>query len=321
MTRTPATPPRPSTPLRPTQARKILGLATALHVVAAALTSAALMVPPAWAGGRLMEVQVFDRTQNRELPVYRHQGQLYVVGTPGNEYSVMLRNRTGADLLSVLSVDGVNAVSGQTAAPDQTGYVFAARQNAEIRGWRKDLERTAAFYFTSLADSYAARTGRPANVGVIGVAVFRRRVDPPPLTFAPRTAPPVAENQSAAGSSAARAQLPMPASPASPGSPAGAAPFSEAEAPMVDRARSERSDSAERRIAASPLGTGHGRTEFSSTQHTSFERASNTPDETITIFYDSRANLIARGIVPVPPPAVARAPQAFPGFVADPPAR
>ena len=313
MTRTLPTPPRPSTPLRPPQPREPLGLATALRLVAAALTSAALVVPPAWAGGRLMEVQVFDRTQNRELPVFRHQGQLYVVGTPGNEYSVMLRNRTGADLLSVLSVDGVNAVSGQTAAPDQTGYVFAARQNAEIRGWRKDLERTAAFYFTSLPDSYAARTGRPANVGVIGVAVFRRRVDPP-VTMAPRTVPPVAENQSAAGAGAARAQAPLPAAPA-------ATQAAEAEAGAADRARSERSDSAERRIAASPLGTGHGRTEFSPTQHTSFERASSAPDETISIFYDSRANLIARGVVPVPLPAVARAPQAFPGFVADPPAR
>ena len=45
----------------------------------------------------------------------------------------------------------------------------------EITGWRKSLERTAAFYFTDLGDSYAARTGRPQNVGVIGVAVFQER--------------------------------------------------------------------------------------------------------------------------------------------------
>ena len=38
------------------------------------------------------------------------------------------------------------------------------------------LSQTAAFYFTDLADSYAARTGRPDNVGVIGVALFREGV-------------------------------------------------------------------------------------------------------------------------------------------------
>ena len=50
----------------------------------------------------------------------------------------------------------------------------------DIAGWRKNLARTAAFYFTELPDSYAARTGRPDHVGVIGVAVFRERVAPVP---------------------------------------------------------------------------------------------------------------------------------------------
>src|SRR3970282_1834149 len=49
----------------------------------------------------------------------------------------------------------------------------------EVTGWRKSLARTAAFYFTELGDSYAARTGRPENVGVIGVALFRSKPEPP----------------------------------------------------------------------------------------------------------------------------------------------
>jgi len=44
-----------------------------------------------------------------------------------------------------------------------------------ISGWRKSLSRVARFYFTALPDSYAARTGRPENVGVIGVALYRER--------------------------------------------------------------------------------------------------------------------------------------------------
>ncbi len=51
---------------------------------------------------------------------------------------------------------------------DQTGYVFYARQAYDIAGWRKSDSEIAAFTFTSIPKSYAARTGRPQNVGVIG---------------------------------------------------------------------------------------------------------------------------------------------------------
>jgi hypothetical protein len=82
-------------------------------------------------------------------------------------------------LLAIVSVDGVDAVSGETAGLQQSGYVLSPWQRTAIRGWRKSLEETASFYFTALGDSYAARTGRPANVGVIGVALFRRAAPPP----------------------------------------------------------------------------------------------------------------------------------------------
>jgi hypothetical protein len=294
---------------------KPLGAAAGM-IAAAAITLAA---PAACATGRLLDVQVFDRSLNRELPVYRHNGQLYVVGTPGNEYSVVMRNRTGGDIMTVLSVDGVNAVSGETAAPEQTGYVFSPQQSSEIRGWRTSMERTAAFYFTSLADAYAARTGRPSNVGVIGVAVFRRKVEVPPVTIAPRPLPPFAQNESAARADAARAQA-LASGRASAVAEAAAAAESGGPPAIRDRAETQdRSAKVERRSPGGPLGTGYGRSELSPTRYTAFERASSTPDETITLFYDSRANLLARGIIPAP--VVAHAPQAFPGFVAEPPPR
>jgi hypothetical protein len=71
------------------------------------------------------------------------------------------------------------------------------------------------------------------------------------------------------------------------------------------------------RAAASPLGTGHGRREESHARYVSFERATPTPAETITIHYDSHRNLVARGILPgsIAP----RDPHPFPGgFVRDP---
>jgi hypothetical protein len=132
--------------------------------------------PPAAAVGSIVDVQIVDRDRAETLSTWRHRGASYVAGRPGDRYAVRLTNRSPGRVLVVLSVDGVNAVSGDTAAVSQTGYVLAPWQTAEITGWRKSYSEAAAFYFTALPDSYAARTGRPDNVGVIGAAVFRERV-------------------------------------------------------------------------------------------------------------------------------------------------
>jgi hypothetical protein len=149
-----------------------------------------------------VSVEIVDRTENRVLPIYTHAGRRYVVGKPGNEYAIRVRNAGAERVLAVMSVDGVNIITGDTASTAQSGYVFSPNETAELAGWRKDMSRTAAFYFTALSDSYAARTGRPDNVGVIGVAVFRERPRtirfgapgivsalPPPIAPSLRSAP------------------------------------------------------------------------------------------------------------------------------------
>lgn len=137
---------------------------------------AACTVPQA--GAAALDVEIVSRVDGRVLPSWRHQGRLWVVGSPGEAYAVRLSNRSGGRLLAVLSIDGVNAVSGETAAVSQSGYVIDAGSSVDIRGWRKSLDDVAQFSFAQLADSYAARTGRPDNVGAIGVAVFREAVEP-----------------------------------------------------------------------------------------------------------------------------------------------
>ncbi len=248
----------------------------------AALTACATSTVDANAVGSLADVQVIDRTTGAVLPVHVHRGRHYVAGTPGNRYAITLRNRTGGRLLAVISVDGVNVVTGETAAWDQGGYVFGPWLRGEITGWRKTQERVTAFEFTALPDSYAARTGRPRNVGVIGVALFREAVPAPPVAL-PR--------RESGGRGAAQ----------------------DAAAPSATGAAAERwRDSAR-------LGTGHGRSESAPVEFTAFERAQTTPDEVIAIHYDSRENLIALGVIPASRECV---PDPFPGvagFVPDPP--
>lgn len=267
-------------------------LCTALFV-----SLAAAFAPQARAGN-LLDLAVVDRDTGQTLPTYSSRGKLYVAGAPGHRYSVRLSNRSGGRVLAVLSVDGVNAVSGETASPEQSGYVLDAWESTEIAGWRKSLDEIAQFNFTALPNSYAARTDRPANVGVIGVAVFAERA---PVQRESRDE--IAARAAAPAGAAADAQnAPMPA----PAEAEASAP--KAEAKQSALARRER------------LGTGHGAREYARVDTTTFVRASRAPAETVALWYDSYANLVAQGVVPRP---IARAePQPFPGgFVPDPPRR
>jgi hypothetical protein len=258
------------------------------HVKWAVAALLAAGATQAAAVGRLADINLYDRSEGRRLQVYWHEGRAWVVGKPGNEYQVSVRNQRGEDLLAVMSVDGVNVITGETASPQQSGYILAPGQPLDVKGWRKNMERTAAFYFTEIQDSYAARTGRPDNVGVIGVAVFqRKRFEPRPQDIAPysRRSEPQSADQAGSGS--------------------GSIAERHAEAYREDR--------------DAKLGTGHGRSETSQARYASFERASSAPVETITIYYDSYSNLVARGVIRSPRPhELWPGPRPFPGFVPDP---
>lgn len=241
--------------------------------------------------GTLADVTILDRDSGERLPTWHHAGRLYVAGQPGNRYAVELKNRAGGRLLAVLSIDGVNAISGETAATQQSGYVLDDGQRSTILGWRKNLDDVAAFYFTRLPDSYAARTGRPDHVGVIGVALFREHRE-----YRDYTAPPVAREQ--------------PTSPWDRPAPAAKA------AASGEAARAENGFATARPQATERLGTGHGERLTSTSRYTEFRRATSQPAEIITLYYDSYANLVAQGIIPRRSPA---GPRPFPGgFVPDP---
>jgi hypothetical protein len=265
---------------------------SAAAIAAVCIACAAL---PA-AAGELVDVAVISRATGQRAPVHHHQGRMYVAGTPGERYAVYVANRTAGRLLTVVSVDGINAVTGETASADQNGYVLGPHQSYEIAGWRKSTSEVAAFYFTQLPDSYAARTDRPENVGVIGVAVFREYRPPRPAVLPqPR---PYARSDGAAREAES-----------SVGDAAGA-PAASAPAESTAEARTLRRQE--------KIGTGHGERERSEVVYTHFRRATSHPNETIAIHYDTRANLVARGIIPGSAPV--STPNPFPGgrFVPDP---
>ena len=264
--------------------------------------------------GALTDVAIVDRSDGQRLRPYYHQGRYWVAGTPGHKYAVEVNNRTAQRVMTVVSVDGVNVVTGETAAPGQNGYVLHPWMQYEINGWRKSTNEVAAFVFTALPDSYAARTDRPDNVGVIGVAVFREWTPPrPPVGIhEPR---PFADATSGVRSGEAHRE-PAKDAPAAAGTP-----------PSSPMAAQNRADAAAGAMSApekairqpeEKLGTGHGEREGSQVAYTRFHRASDRPNEMLAIYYDSYANLVARGIIPAAPRTT---PNPFPAgarFVPDP---
>lgn len=253
---------------------------------ALALAALLMLGAPAWAQPAL-QMQLIDRASGQPLPTYAKDGRLFNPGQPGARYAIRLRNASPERVLVVLSVDGVNVVSGETANWNQTGYVLGPWQSADITGWRKSQRQVAAFEFARLSDSYAARTGRPDQVGVVGAAVFQEALPPEPVMSSPQPLGEARERASADLSSQSAAK-------------SAAAPAAQA---------TER------------LGTGHGQREWAPVGQTEFVRASRSPQQVSQLRYDDADTLAAIGVLPRPYAPYARsAPRAFPnGFVADPP--
>lgn len=282
----------------------------------------------AQAVGRLADVTVIDRNTGATLPIYHSRGEYWVAGAPGARYAIAVRNKLGERVMAVTSVDGVNVLNGATASWGQTGYVFGAYANYQITGWRKSNSEVAAFEFSAAQDSYAERTGRPNQMGVIGVALFKERV---PQPIAEPTPLPYRQERDFNESRRENAAPPPPPAAASPApqKSRGSAELSSA-APaeaMADRNRSADAASAQPNarmaLPAPKLGTGHGQREDSYVSQTTFERQQSQPHEIITIRYDSRENLVAAGVIFERP---SRVPNPFPNsdsfsYVPDPPAR
>lgn len=172
---------------------------------------------PPLARAGLVEVEVYDRAEGTALPVHTKDGRRYIVGTPGHDYALRIRNRTGARVLAVTSVDGVNVISGDTASPTQSGYVLAppataARERSEVAKphehgprslgklgtghGRNEASRVSVVRFERASyspnETIAIRYDRRENLAAMGVLPWdaphltRREPEPfPAMRFAP----------------------------------------------------------------------------------------------------------------------------------------
>jgi len=257
-----------------------------LAAVLAALAACSPRFPaaqevPARHGG--WSVEAVDEG-GRTLSTFEHRGRTYVLGSLGQRYLLRFRNGTGRRVEVVASVDGRDVVDGRPASLERRGYVVEPWGELTIDGYRVSQDAVAAFRFSSVARSYAARKGDARDVGVVGLAVFRERgpryVPPPP----PAYPSPYPSFRDAPRGGAGREEAESKAEAAPPG--AAPAPDSGAVASAPRQRSSTRPG----------LGTEFGEEHASRVEQTTFERASARPDAVLTFRYDDREGLLALGI-------------------------
>jgi hypothetical protein len=229
--------------------------------------------------GRLVSVSV--QIEGRDSPLFRApdgSGRFYVEAREGRRYAVNLANRTGGRVGVVVTVDGLNVISGQRDAGRGRMNVLDPWPRPTARGWRTSLEEVHQFTFVDERASYATRSGKAnEKMGWIEVAVFRE--SRPLVQWRPRLQSPPAPSTREYDEAGTREEA---------AEPEAARDAAEGAAKAVGRARSF-------------PGTGWGERAQDPVVLVSFEPEP-VPCEQTTLRYEYRPALVALGVLPRPTP-------------------
>lgn len=151
--------------------------------------SAVQHAAPQIARQRGFDVQIL--VNGRPLDEYQARGRSYVEAQEGAEYEVRIRNPLPVRVAVSLSVDGLNTIDARrTSAWNASKWVIEPYGTISVSGWQMSSQRARRFYFTTERDSYGAKLGQTANLGVISAVFFRERGQVViPITPPPRTRP------------------------------------------------------------------------------------------------------------------------------------
>lgn len=298
-----------------------------------------------------MRVEILQN--GRVLRSLTHEGQQYIEAPPSGPYAIRLTNNTAFRRMAVLSVDGVNVISGDDASYSGPGYVLSPWQSCTIKGWMRSNSEVAAFEFRPNEGSYATATGRGTkNNGVIGVAVFEEKIEPkyvPPVVIerhihhhhhdwypsypftwvssqgALSSASPSVVSNSTDGVLREISEISESSQVCGTlGHPISSSTHDhDSLGGSVTRSLASRNSPTKSRSEPVDLGTGYGSRLTQYTDTTTFRRASESPVLVLSLMYATTERLQSWG-VPIEPPAHENPsrPEAFPaqkGFVQPPP--
>jgi len=270
--------------------------------------------------GQLCELQVL--VHGKPVREYQHDGRLFLEGRKGSDFTIRLKNLTRKRILAVISIDGLSIITGEEASVKEGGYVLNARETLNIPGWSLNNDEVARFFFHKAAESYAAKTGKPRNVGVIGAAIFKEKpnftsvlrstggvsFDCYPASYDPNgTAKgPVFQTYYCSHSVGEVSDISVTNS---------VSPDCVNCSTVVEPSETERGATSVNQVQqsmTSEIGTGFGKRQGFKVQEVAFDREGPNPNELLEITYDTRKGLEKRGVDLNWRPTVAR-PTPFPG--------
>jgi hypothetical protein len=112
----------------------------------------------------------------RPMTQYDAKGRRYIEALENAEYEVRIRNPLGVRVAVALSVDGMNTIDARhTTAWEAHKWVIEPYSSITVRGWQMSSENARRFYFTTERDSYGAKIGQTANLGLISAVFYRER--------------------------------------------------------------------------------------------------------------------------------------------------
>lgn len=105
---------------------------------------------------------------------YQHEGNTFIEAKSGSSFSIKLKNNYSGRVMAVVSVDGVDVITGENASETESGYVIGSNSSIEIKGYRVDSEHEASFKFIekNSGKGYAEFKGDSSNAGVIGIRFY-----------------------------------------------------------------------------------------------------------------------------------------------------
>lgn len=122
-----------------------------------------------------MSVEIL--VNKKPIRVYCSNGKNYVEGRNNSEFEIQITNPLPYKVLAVPSVDGISIIDGKPASAESSGYILHSGETITIPGWKVDNNTSAKFTFALREKSYAAvgEVNDTSNTGVIGVMFFNEK--------------------------------------------------------------------------------------------------------------------------------------------------
>ena len=120
-----------------------------------------------------MNTQVEVLVNGKPIKQHQHEGKTFIEARVNTEYTIKVKNSSGKRKLAVITVDGLNVISGNPHSDtDRQGYIVGAYDSLEVKGFRKDMKSVGAFKFCQAGGSYCNEKGLKGNNGIIGIRVY-----------------------------------------------------------------------------------------------------------------------------------------------------